>query len=235
MHRITGPASIFALAILLAAPVPALAQRGGHGGGFGGMHGGFGGMRGGFGGFSSGHVGGVRGGFGGFQSGFGLPQRSFVGIGGFNRGFNSSFRFGDRHFFSGRRFFSPGFGFIGSFGYGYWPSYGYWPGYGYYPGYAYWPGYGYGADYPYSGYPYYIPSYGSEEPATNLPTERYWLVALRDNTILLVNDYWLENSTLNYVTRDGRKSSVDLGNVDLDLTKQLNQQRGLAFELPRPR
>ena len=191
-------------------------------------------MRGGFGGFSSAHMGG----FGGVQrgfigGGFGGFQRGFVGFGGFNRGFgNFSFAFGNRHFFTGRRFFLPRFGLYGSLGFGsYWPAY--------WPDYSYWP-----YDYLYSGYPYYSPSYyppyqqpmtgsSGEEMGTSAPAVRYWLIALKDNTILLASDYWLEDSTLNYVTRDGKKSSVDLSKVDLDLTKELNQGRGQGFQLPR--
>jgi hypothetical protein len=63
--------------------------------------------------------------------------------------------------------------------------------------------------------------------------ERYWLVALRDNSILAVTDYWLEGSTLNYVSRHGERSSVELGSLDLGFTRQLNAERGQEFRLPR--
>src|SRR2546426_9463297 len=63
--------------------------------------------------------------------------------------------------------------------------------------------------------------------------ERYWLIAFKDKTIRAVTDYWLEDSTLNYISRDGSKSSVDLSNVDMPFTKELNRQRGLEFRLPR--
>ena len=222
MHRLTTPTSILALVVMLLAATPALAQRGGHGG--------FAGMRGAFGGFSSAHTGG----FGGFQGGFinrgGFVgfQSGFIGHSIFNPGFSRfSFAFGTRRFFVDRRFFFPRYGFFGSFGFGYWPTYGYWPGYTtgritrtirrtiQQPMTA----------------PYGAATPGSEE--TGVPSGRYWLIALKDNNILLVTDYWLEDSTLNYVTREGKKLSMDFSKVDLDLTKELNQERGLEFQLPR--
>ena len=89
----------------------AMAQRGGHSGGFG--HGGVSlGSRGG--GFS-----GARGGFGGLSSGF--------------RGYN-----GYRG--SGYRYYRGGYGFgFGGYGYGPYYGYGYYPWTGY--GYSYWPSY----------------------------------------------------------------------------------------------
>ena len=197
-----------AVAFTLLAPAATQAQRGGRGGGAG--------MRGGI-------SGGFHGGVGGFGGGF-------VGRGAMRGGFNRrAFGFG-----------SP-FGFYGSFGYGYWPAYGL--------GYGYWPDYSYG----YWGYPYpYYPSYpqvmvlgpgaaSSEadtsskqtETGRSAPTEPYWLIALKDGTILLVTDYSSKDSTLSYVTRDGKEASIDLSKVDFDLTSELNRERGLEFQVPR--
>ncbi len=234
MNRHIAVPSILAVALMLLA-VPASAQRGGRTG--------FGGMRGGFAGFSSGQMGGFRGGFGGINRGF--VGQGFVGRNVFNGGFNRfSFR-NDRFFFDtrlslarnsflfSRRFFPRSSFFFGSFG-----SFGLWPTY------SYWPGYSYGPVYGYSGYPYYpyYPQYYPAEPdisayagtSEGVPAENYWLIVLKDDTTLLVSDYWLDDSTLNYVTRDGKKLSVDLSKVNLDLTKKLNHERGLEFQLPRP-
>jgi hypothetical protein len=70
-------------------------------------------------------------------------------------------------------------------------------------------------------------------PVTVIQLERYWLIAQRDNSIVAVTDYWLDGSTLNYVTRQGTKGSVDLSQVDIPFTRQLNTERGLEFRLPR--
>jgi hypothetical protein len=167
-----------------------------------------------------------RGGFhgGGFRGGF-------VGHRGFGRGF-----FGyDRPHYGYRPFYGyPGFGSYASYGYGYWPSYFYWPSPSYYgpPTYV-----------------HYYPSYpvviryrvrdldddreargGASRPAA----ERFWLIAFRDKSIRAVTDYWLEDSVLHYVGREGTKSSTELSGVDIPFSKQLNQERGLDFRLPGP-
>lgn len=143
-----------------------------------------------------------------------------------------------------------------SYGYSY-PrySYGYsYPGYGFYGygggfglGFSYGPSY---YDYGPSPYVYYAPSYPiviqrdvvryrerdreeDREPARSASVERYWLVASRDHSIRAVSDYWLEGSTLHYVTREGTRSSVELSEVDIAFTKELNRERGLEFRLPR--
>ncbi len=221
MNRNIALASFLSAALILLAPASADAQRGGHAG--------FGGARSGFGGFSSGRVG------GGFHSGVGSFDRGSVGRGVFSPGSNRfSFHYGDRDGrFYNRGFFFPRRNFLyGSFG-SWGPSFGFWLDYySYWPGYTYWPYYTY--SYPY--YDLYIPPQTGESPqaASTLPAERYWLLALKDDTIPLVSNYWLDGSTLHYVARDGKQLSLDLSTVNMDLTKQLNRQRGLDFQLPRP-
>ena len=219
MPRLRVPSIITLTSILLVLLVPSwsIAQRGSRGGGMG--------FRGGFGGFRGGA--GFRGGFathGGFHG-------TFVSVG---RGpfFHRPFFPGNRFVFAGHRSFYgyQRFGFGLSFGYGYYPAYGYFP-----PVYAY--------SYP----PVYVPpivepavpyaedSRGYEREADRASArDRYWLISLKDHTILVAADYWLEDSTLHYVTREGTKSSVELSNVDLEFTKELNGERGLEFQLPRP-
>lgn len=264
LHKVCARLSLALLVTtwLLMAPAAAWAQRGGHGGGGGGhMGGGGGGMRssgfgggggmrsGGFGG--GGHFGGGRM-SGGFTGGFGGSRGGFGG-GGFGRGFvGGGFRggFGGRNFFNGRFFGGRNRFFLNS-GFG-WPySYGYWPSYGYGPyDYGYGPSdYGYGSTYIYSPYSYYSePSYPTvAQPQTvtpeppppsgivrNYPAVEYWLLALKDNTIVAAADYWLDGSALNYVTRDSRRLSVPLDRVDLGFTRQLNAERGAEFRLPGP-
>jgi len=185
------------------------------------------------GGFPAGHSGVFAGRFGGFRGGFatrGGFRGTFVsGRGGsfFHRPFFPGRRFG----FAGHRSFFgySGFGFGLSFGYGYYPSYSYFP-----------------PIYTYYSPPVYVPaivepvpyaeSYRGYERETDRAStkDRYWLIALKDHSIQAATDYWLEDSTLHYVTRDGTKSSAELANVDLEFTRELNRERGLEFQLPRP-
>ena len=215
--------STVALSLALLLPPAALAQHGGHHGGFGG-------------GYSSGHTGGYRGGYGSYRgayggsSGYGGFRFGYGGCGGYySRGFYPRYGYYPRYY---GYYGYPRWGFSASFGYGYWPYYDYnywWPRYYYYPA-----------------YPKVVIVRGAvpheaadskdaaagTQPAS---TGRYWLIAFKNDTTIAVTDYWLEDSTLNYVTRQGVKSSVELSKVDLEFTKQLNQGRGMEFQLPRPR
>jgi len=241
-------------------PAPVFAQRGGHGGG-GGFHGGGGGFRGG--GFSGGGIrgggfsggGSFRGGgiSGGFSRGFSSPRSGFAG------GRFGSSRFGGgfagnrfRGGFGGRSFARNRFSF--SFGYpyafGYWP-YSYWP-YSYWPSYSwpvdyYGPDYGYGAGTAYSPYSYPQEPYPAvtqpqmppPQPAPsgvvrNYPVVDYWLIAFKNNTIIAATDYWLDGSTLHYVTRDERHLTEPLDQIDLGFSRQINAERGADFRLPGP-
>jgi hypothetical protein len=61
-----------------------------------------------------------------------------------------------------------------------------------------------------------------------------WLLALNDGSIRAARDYWLEDDTLRYLTRDGKSASVPLSELDLSFTLQLNRERSLDFRLPKP-
>ena len=178
----------------------------------GGMHGaGFRGS------FVTGRIGGFPGPIGRLHGGFGGFRGGFVSHSGFRRG---PFFPGYGGFLPGQcAFFGyPGYGYGASFGYSYWPSYNYGP-----------PSYGYYAP------PFYPPVTAEREVVPGEEgSEHYWLIAMRDQTILAVTDYWLEDSTLHYVTRQGKKSEASLADIDLDFSKELNQERGLEFQLPRP-
>jgi hypothetical protein len=65
-------------------------------------------------------------------------------------------------------------------------------------------------------------------------TERIWLLAFNDGSIRAAKDYWLENNTLYYLTRDGESASLPLSELDLSFTLQVNRERGLDFRLPKP-
>jgi len=54
----------------------------------------------------------------------------------------------------------------------------------------------------------------------------------RDGTIFFAVAYSWENGTLRYVTSQGLRHTVTLDALDLDATRQFNEQRGLNFRLP---
>ena len=221
---------------LLAAPV--FAQRGGgHGGGGGGMRGGGGGMRGG-GGFRGGG-GGFRGGGGGFRGG-GFAGGGFRG-GGFRGGFNRGFGF------RGRSGFIPFYGFYGGYGYSD-PFF-----YDSYPS-----SYPYSNGYPYAGYGSSSPSvmiisnspygYAAAPPPEFVPPpeppapppaqeQKYetplFLIAFKDSTIRAVLAYWVDGTTLHYVTMEHEQKQAPLSSVDRDLSERFNRERNVTFRLPR--
>lgn len=176
----------------------------------------------------------------------GFRGRGFGGGWGFRgghfRGGHIGFSFGRSYYRPFFRHYSypsyygysyPSFGFYGSFGSSYWPGYYSSPSYVYYstPSYVYVPSYPVAAEREVVRDRERDPD-EYREPVRSTRAERYWLVAFKDKTIQAVTDYWMEGSTLHYVSRDGTKSSSDLANVDVPFTKQLNLERGLEFRLP---
>jgi hypothetical protein len=97
-----------------------------------------------------------------------------------------------------------------------------------------------------NGYP--PPPYGSapQAPAAPAPPEDQnqpqaaagesssiiFLIAMKDHTIFPAVAYWVEDSTLNYITAQGVRNRVSLDLVDKDFSKQLNKERSLDFALP---
>jgi len=62
-------------------------------------------------------------------------------------------------------------------------------------------------------------------------SEQYVFVR-RDGTIIFAVAYTWENGNLRYVTTDGLRRTVSVQLLDLDATRQFNEQRGLSFRLP---
>jgi len=54
----------------------------------------------------------------------------------------------------------------------------------------------------------------------------------RDGTIFFAVAYSWENGTLRYITSQGLRHTVTQDALDLDATRQFNEQRGLSFRLP---
>jgi hypothetical protein len=68
----------------------------------------------------------------------------------------------------------------------------------------------------------------SAAPADN---EQYVFVR-RDGTVFFAVAYAWERGTLRYITSQGLRRSVTQDALDLDATRQFNEQRGLNFRLP---
>ncbi len=72
------------------------------------------------------------------------------------------------------------------------------------------------------------------------PIERPWraprptLLILKDGQGHVVTTYWIEAGQLVYVGSDGTRQALPLDDLDLQLTVQLNRERGVPFVL-RPR
>jgi hypothetical protein len=54
----------------------------------------------------------------------------------------------------------------------------------------------------------------------------------RDGTVFFAVAYSWEKGTLRYITSEGLRHSVTLDALDMDATRQFNEQRGLNFRLP---
>ena len=217
MRRVL-PAALICLSLTL----PALAQRGGHGGG-----GRAGGMRGG--GFGHG------GGFGGFHGG-GFSHRP-----GFRTGF------GFQRFPRIYPVFYGGLGYYGGYygGFGYDDPYAYSPyaspysgnssDYGYAPATA--PAVIVNQEFQTGPAPAaMLREYTAPAPSATVQRkydEPLYLVAFNDGVIRAVLAYWLEGAALHYVTMEHAQKQVPLASIDRALSERLNGERNVTFQLPR--
>jgi len=61
--------------------------------------------------------------------------------------------------------------------------------------------------------------------------DNYYLIAYKNHSVYTALAYWVEDKTLNYVTSGNTHNQVSLDLIDLDLTKTLNQARGVPFSI----
>jgi hypothetical protein len=59
----------------------------------------------------------------------------------------------------------------------------------------------------------------------------FYLIALKGGLIYASNEHWLLGNTVHFVTLQGDHYVVSLEEMDLDLSVQLNRERGLKFAL----
>jgi hypothetical protein len=80
----------------------------------------------------------------------------------------------------------------------------------------------------------------AESPQENLPAQHaappqdsdQYVFVRRDGTLFFVVAYAWDNGTLRYITREGIRRNVSIATLDLNATRQFNEQRGLNFRLP---
>lgn len=60
-----------------------------------------------------------------------------------------------------------------------------------------------------------------------------YLIAYRDHSVYTALAYWVEGSTLHYVTTSNTHNQADLSLIDVEFTRKLNADRRLPFTLTR--
>lgn len=81
-------------------------------------------------------------------------------------------------------------------------------------------------------YSYTPDAQSSDQNAAPAPPQVYFLIAMRDHTIVAALAYWVENGRLNYINQQGVRYQVALDAVDRDFSSQLNRERNVDFALP---
>jgi hypothetical protein len=62
-----------------------------------------------------------------------------------------------------------------------------------------------------------------------------YLIAFRDHSIVQALGYWMEGSTLHYVSVEHSLNQASIDMIDRDLSQRLNDERGMDFKLPAAR
>ena len=70
------------------------------------------------------------------------------------------------------------------------------------------------------------------QPAANSDQPTLYLIAFKDHNIVPALAYWMEGSTLNYISVDHNRNQATIGLIDRDLSQRLNQERHVDFKLP---
>ncbi len=71
----------------------------------------------------------------------------------------------------------------------------------------------------------------SSLPREQAPLPLLTLIVLKDHTIMPVTEYWLEDSSIFYITSTGRQDSVPIHELDWEMSTQLNAERNVDFVL----
>ncbi len=65
------------------------------------------------------------------------------------------------------------------------------------------------------------------------PQPTIYLLAFKDHNIVPALGYWMEGSTLHYVSVEHSMNQASLDLIDRDLSQRLNDERGVEFKLPK--
>jgi hypothetical protein len=65
-------------------------------------------------------------------------------------------------------------------------------------------------------------------------TSKYYLLAFKDHSVYSALAYWVEDKTLHYVTPQNTHNQASLDLVDVEFTKQLNQNHAVPFSITTP-
>ena len=85
---------------------------------------------------------------------------------------------------------------------------------------------------------YQAPTPGQMTPAQQAQASgqaTVYLIAFKDHSIVQALGYWMEGSTLHYVTVDHDLNQVSLNLIDRDLSQRLNSERNIEFRIPAAR
>ena len=69
------------------------------------------------------------------------------------------------------------------------------------------------------------------EVADGAAGDGLYLIAFKNESVVISQRHWLKGDTFHYVTPSGQLYQRKLAEVDLDLTAKLNRERGVIFEL----
>jgi hypothetical protein len=72
----------------------------------------------------------------------------------------------------------------------------------------------------------------AENSSSAPPDNEEFVFVRRDGTVFFAVAYSWERGALRYVTNQGLRRTVTQDALDLDATRQFNEQRGLNFRLP---
>lgn len=82
-------------------------------------------------------------------------------------------------------------------------------------------------------HPYADAAAAQRSSTSDQPT--IYLIALRNHTIVQALGFWMEGSTLHYVSAEHTLNQLSSDLVDRELSQRLNDERGLDFRLPQAR
>ena len=71
-------------------------------------------------------------------------------------------------------------------------------------------------------------------PQSRQNEQPLYLLAFHDGIIRAVLAYWVDGTTVHYVTMDHEQKQTPLSSLDRSLSERLNQERAVTFSLPAP-